>query len=75
VRGPARILFGQRLDLGTADAETLEVLPGVGHALAQAIVHARAAGRLTGPQDLARVPGIGGRRAARLTPWFDTDRR
>jgi competence protein ComEA len=75
VRGPARILFGQRLDLGTIDAATLEVLPGVGPSLAAAILRARDENGVRDPADLARVPGIGARRAARLTPWFDTGDR
>jgi competence protein ComEA len=75
LRGPARILFGIPLDLASADAATLEVLPGVGPSLAAAIVRERSARPFAAPRDLARVPGIGARKVARLTPWFDTGDR
>lgn len=71
VRGPARLLFGLPLDLATVDAATLEALPGVGPILASEIVRTRAVRPFSSLQDLARVPGIGARRAARLAPWFE----
>ena len=33
LRGPARLLFGQRFDPNRADATTLQTLPGIGPAL------------------------------------------
>lgn len=70
VRGPARLLFGLPLDLTSVDAATLEVLPGVGPVLASEIVRERTVRPVASVADLARVPGIGARRAARLAPWF-----
>lgn len=56
-----------RIDLNTADAKTLELLPGIGPALAERIIADR--GRI-GPfkrvEDLARVKGIGHRTIERL---------
>ena len=49
-----------RINLNTADEQTLETLPGVGPATAQKIVSDRAAnGPFASPEDLMRVPGIG----------------
>lgn len=55
VRRPAR-----RIDVNRAPARELEALPGVGPALARRIVELRRRkGRLTGPEDLLEVRGIG----------------
>ena len=68
--GPARLLFGQRLDPNTADAASLAVLPGVGTGRAEAIVRERAQAAFVQPEDLRRVPGIGVATLARLRPWL-----
>jgi hypothetical protein len=73
LRGPARLLFGLGLDPNTADAASLEALPGIGPARARAIVAARCAKRFDSPRDLERVPGIGARSRARLEPWLAVD--
>lgn len=61
---------GGRIDVNTADENSLTALPGIGPARAQAIVMERTSG---GPfrdlQDLERVPGIGPRTVQRLTPF------
>jgi competence protein ComEA len=55
------------LDLNSAPAEALQTLPGVAAARARAIEAWRARhGPFRGPDDLARVPGIGAKRAARI---------
>lgn len=69
--GPVRLLFGRGIDPNTVDAATLEVLPGIGAGRAEAIVRARAQGRFQRPEDLARVPGIGGRTVARFASWLE----
>lgn len=69
VRGPARLLFGLRLDLGSADAEALEALPGIGPVRAAAILAERARRPFVRVEDLDRVPGIGPRSVARLRDW------
>lgn len=58
--GPQHLLLGQAIDINTADAATLEALPGVGPALAQRIVAYRMAhGPFATVQDLDQVSGIG----------------
>lgn len=49
-----------QVDVNTAPAEELAVLPGIGEVRAQAIVAWREAnGRFSGPEDLKQVHGIG----------------
>jgi competence ComEA-like helix-hairpin-helix protein len=69
VRGPARLLFGQPLDLNEAAAESLSVLPGIGPVRAAAIVAARKRHRFESLDDLRRVHGIGPRTVAGLVGW------
>lgn len=59
IEGAARMLFGLPLDLNRADARTLEALPGIGPARAQAIVRERARAPFCSVGDLARVRGVG----------------
>ena len=70
VRGPARLLFGERLDLNRADARALEVLPGIGPVRAAAIVRARNERPFAAPEDLTRVRGIGPHTFARVADWI-----
>ena len=67
---PARRLE-RGIDPNRAGPEDLELLPGVGPALARAIVSDR---ERNGPyrtaDDLLRVPGIGARTLARLRPFL-----
>lgn len=57
------------VDLNTATAEQLETLPRVGPSLAARIIAWRTAhGRFARVADLGRVPGIGDRTLASLTP-------
>jgi competence protein ComEA len=57
------------VDLNTATAEQLETLPRVGPSLAARIIAWRSAhGRFTRVADLGRVPGVGDRTLASLTP-------
>jgi len=73
VSGPARLVLGLGLDPNTADAASLETLPGIGPARAQAIVATRCARRFASPRELDRVPGIGPVGRARLEPWLAID--
>ena len=69
-RGPARLLAGLRIDPNTADAATLDALPGIGPGRAAAIVAERGRGRFERVEELARVPGIGPRTLAALAGWI-----
>jgi competence protein ComEA len=59
VRGPARQLFGFPIDLNCADAQTLEILAGIGKVRAQAILDERRIRPFSRVDDLRRVRGIG----------------
>lgn len=62
---------GERLDPNTASEVELDRLPGVGPAVARAIVEARAEGRFRSVSELTRVPGVGARTVERLAPHLD----
>jgi competence protein ComEA len=61
-----------KIDVNTADAATLETLPGVGPTIAQAIVSSRP---FASVDDLSRVPGIGEARLAELRDHVTVSRR
>ena len=69
LRGPARLLFGQRLDLNRASSQALEVLPAIGPSRAGAIVRARSEKRFESLAELVRVPGIGRKTCEGLEGW------
>ncbi len=57
---PMELLPGELVDINTADAERLELLPGIGSALARAIIDYREAnGPFEDAEELMLVPGIG----------------
>lgn len=63
-----------RIDLNTADAAQLILLPDIGPARARAIIADRAAhGPFNTLADLDRVPGIGPRTTQRLAPLITTE--
>lgn len=70
LRGPARLLFGERIDPNRADAATLETLPGVGPGRAAALLEARARRRFCDPADLETVKGIGPKTRRQIEPWL-----
>lgn len=58
--------------VNSADAPVLMALPGVGDALAQAILEERAAhGAFFYPEDLLAVRGIGEKKLAAMRDWLD----
>ena len=62
-----------RIDINTADAETLQQLPGIGPTLAERIVAEReAGGPFADAADLTRVDGIGEKTAQALAPYIIT---
>jgi competence ComEA-like helix-hairpin-helix protein len=69
---PPRVL--RTINVNTAGPAELELLPGIGPALAQRIVDDRAAhGPFRSVNDLDRVKGIGPRTLERLRPLVRTD--
>jgi len=67
-REPAQLLFGGRLDLNRASARSLQALPGIGPARADAIVAERCRAPFVRVGDVERVPGIGPTLRARMLP-------
>jgi competence ComEA-like helix-hairpin-helix protein len=64
---PART--GQRIDVNAADADTLQLLPGIGPNLARRIVeHRQSAGPFATVNALQDVKGIGPKTVERLRP-------
>lgn len=59
--------------INSASADELEVLPGVGSALAQRIVNERNKGRFTSADDLLRVPGIGKAKLEKMRGYVEID--
>lgn len=63
---------GERVDPNTASGVELDRLPGVGPALADAVVRSREEeGPFLRPEDLLRVRGVGPALLARVTPHLD----
>jgi competence protein ComEA len=61
-----------RVDLNSAGAGELSLLPGIGEGLAEEIIAERAAhGPFTGIHDLERVRGIGPATVARIAPFVE----
>ena len=66
--GPAAL---QVVNLNTADAAELDILPGIGPALAADIVSYREAnGPFASEEDLMQVPGIGEKKFEELKYWI-----
>ncbi|MBD3403251.1 hypothetical protein GF420_10185 [candidate division GN15 bacterium] len=62
------------LDPNTAPIDSLELLPGIGPALAERIVTYRQHGRFEEPIDITNVRGIGPRTYERLKPYLKVHR-
>lgn len=70
LEGPVRRLFGKAFDPNRADSTSLETLPGIGPALASAIVRERCKRPFASIEDMRRVPGIGAKKIRRLEPFL-----
>jgi len=69
---PPGVRQGARVRINAATAEDLELLPGIGPALARRIVDERnRGGPYRGIEDLRRVKGIGPKSLDRLRDWID----
>ena len=77
LRGPARLLFGERLDVNRASALALSVLPGVGPVRAAALVRGRDSQPYSDLGDLRRVKGLGPVTVGAMQRWvqFETGSR
>ncbi len=73
LRGPARLLFGLRLDPNRANARALESLPGIGPVRAAAIVAERERRPFRNVSELQRVRGIGPVTLRRVRSWLAVD--
>ncbi len=68
---PAPATLHGPVDPNTCPRDSLLLLPGVGPALADRLLAARAAGvQFASPADLRAVKGIGPKLSARLAPWL-----
>ena len=68
-RGTFRGTF--TLDPNLAPADSLELLPGIGPALADSIVKYRAIQNFDSLEDLLRVPGIGPKTLDKMKPYLE----
>jgi competence protein ComEA len=59
-----------RVNINSATADQLQVIPGIGEKLAERIVNHRTKnGNFHSPQELTRVRGIGEKSLAKFLPW------
>lgn len=77
LRGPARLLFGQRLDVNRESGLALSALPGVGPVRGAALVRGREHQAYSGLSDLRRVKGVGRVTVSAMKRWvmFGPDAR
>jgi competence ComEA-like helix-hairpin-helix protein len=72
LKGSARLLCGQKLNVNREDAAGLMLLPGIGPVKAAAIIESRTKnGPFHSVDDLTRVLGIGEKTATKLLPWLE----
>ena len=70
---PYPVMPGDIININTADASELQRLPGIGSALAGAVVAWREDnGPFSAPSDLMKVPGIGKEKFAALAEYIVT---
>lgn len=68
-RAKVRVVLDGKVNLNTADAQLLNMLPGVGMASAERIIARRERRPFRRPEELARVKGFGARRYQRVRPY------
>ena len=70
---PTATAIPEKIDINTADAETLQTLPGIGEKRAADIIAYREAnGPFRYPEDITRVSGIGEDTLEKLLPYITT---
>ncbi len=63
-----------RIDVNTANADDLSLLPGIGPGLAQRIIDRReSVGPFTASEQVDQVKGIGPKTMAKIRPYMTTD--
>jgi len=60
-----------KVDLNLSPADSLELLPGIGPALARRIVAMRETERFITPEDVMKVDGIGHATFAKIQPYIE----
>ena len=74
--GQTKLETGTRIDVNTADAASLSLLPGIGPGIAQHIIDARESGMtFRNAEDLDTVKFIGQRLISRVEPWVMFSRK
>lgn len=69
-----RLAAGEKVNINTADAETLQMLPGIGPVLAQAIVeHRNANGYFDSTERIKEVSGIGDARYEAIRDYITVE--
>lgn len=66
-----KLTLGIPISLNKASEEELSAIPGIGPALARAIVEKRAElGDFKSPEEIARIPGIGQKLYGKISPYL-----
>jgi competence ComEA-like helix-hairpin-helix protein len=66
-----RLVYGLKVDINSATAEELTLLPGIGEVLARRIVEERSvSGSFNSINELDRIKGLSPRRLKALTPYI-----
>ncbi|HLT29130.1 MAG TPA: helix-hairpin-helix domain-containing protein [Myxococcaceae bacterium] len=72
-RPRVRVVLDGKVNLNTADAQLLNMLPGVGMASAERIIARRERRPFRRPEELVRVKGFGARRYQRVRPYVSVE--
>lgn len=72
-RPRVRVVLDGKVNLNTADAQLLNMLPGIGMASAERIIARRERRPFRRPEELVRVKGFGVRRYQRVRPYVSVE--
>lgn len=73
IQGPARLLYGLKLDLNRVNAAALQALPGLGPVRVEAILRSREKQPFQTVEQLRNISGIGPITLRRLRPYLMVD--